>query len=252
MIIGGAAALVVLIVAAVFYVTQQGDDNKADPATSPSPQASTSTQTSAPTSGPTAPSTSEPTAPASTPATTGPVQPGQSKDPKLHEGDARVSSDAISFARQRPPWSERKRLVPQLLNSSGQYVLLQENYDGKNDWYADVFVGALGTGTPFNGDPKATAAQLLAQVHSSMYSSVSATFKAIGDGSVKRSDKPGWYYQETVTVNTPKITARILTLTVAVFDLGDGTAVAYISDIPTNRPDLKQAESQAYKGINVG
>ena len=200
-----------------------------------------------PSSEPTAPS-SDPTAPASTPG----GQPGQSKDPKLHEGDGRVSSDAISFARQSPPWSERKRLIPQLLNSSGQYVLLQENYDGKNDWYADVFVGALGTATPFSGDPKATAANLLSQVHNSMYGNVPATFKAIGDGAVKRSDKEGWYFQETVTVNEPKLTAKVLILTVAVFDLGDGTAVAYISDIPANRPDLKKAESQAYKGINVG
>ena len=71
------------------------------------------------------------------------------------------------------------------------------------------------------------------------------------DGAVKRSDKAGWYFQETVTAKSPKVTS-VLLLTVAVFDLGDGTAVAYISDIPTNRPDLKTAESQVYKGINVG
>jgi hypothetical protein len=55
-----------------------------------------------------------------------------------------------------------------------------------------------------------------------------------------------------VTAKSAAVTDRVLTLTVAVFDLGDGTAVAYISGIPNNRPDLKAAESQAYKGINVG
>jgi hypothetical protein len=69
---------------------------------------------------------------------------------------------------------------------------------------------------------------------------------------VQRTGKPGWYYQQSVTANSPNIAARVLTLTVAVFDLGDGTAVAYISDIPTNRSDLRTAESQVYKGINVG
>jgi hypothetical protein len=176
---------------------------------------------------------------------------GQSKNPKLHEG-ARISSDAISFPRQQPPWSDRKRLVPQLVNSSGQYVLLQENFDGRTDWYADIFVGALETATPFNGNVQATASDLSAQVRSSMYRDTPATFKPLSNGSVQRTGKPGWYYQHSVTANSPQIAARVLTLTVAVFDLGDGTAVAYISDIPTTRPDLRTAESQVYKGINVG
>jgi hypothetical protein len=228
--IGGAVALVMLMVAAVFLITS-GDDEKAGPGNTP-----TSQTTGSPTGQPTGESS---------------AKPGQSKNPKLHEG-ARISSDAISFPRQSPPWSDKKRLVQQLLNSSGQYVLLQENFDGKNDWYADIFVGALGTGSGFNGDPKATAAALSNQLRTTMYGDIPVTFKSVSNGAVKRSDKSGWYFQQTVTAKSAKLTARVLTLTVAVFDLGDGTAVAYISDIPTNRPDLRAAESQAYKGINVG
>jgi len=225
--IGGAVALVMLVVTAVFMITS-GDDDKAGPDPTPTNQ----------------PTGNQPTGESST-------KPGQSKNPKLHEG-ARISSDAISFPRQNPPWSDKKRLVEQLLNSSGQYVLLQENFDGKNDWYADIFVGALGTGSGFNGDPKATAAALSIQLRSSLYGDIPVTFKTVSNGAVKRSDKSGWYFQQQVTAKSTKLTARVLTLTVAVFDLGDGTAVAYISDIPTNRPDLRAAESQAYKGINVG
>ncbi|MFG1812753.1 PT domain-containing protein [Kribbella sp. NPDC049174] len=229
--VGGGVALVMLVVAAVFMITS-GDDKKAGPDPTPTNQPTGSQ----PTNQPTGEST---------------TKPGQSKNPKLHEG-GRISSDAISFPRQNPPWSDRKRLVAQLLNSSGQYVLLQENFDGKNDWYADIFVGALGTGSGFNGDPKATAAALSIQLRNSMYGDIPVTFKTVSNGAVKRSDKSGWYFQQTVTAKSTKLTARVLTLTVAVFDLGDGTAVAYISDIPTNRPDLRAAESQAYKGINVG
>ncbi len=83
------------------------------------------------------------------------------------------------------------------------------------------------------------------------YGNIPVTFKTLRNGAVKRSDKAGWYFQQTVTAKSPKVTS-VLILTVAVFDLGDGTAVAYISDIPTNRPDLRTAESQVYKGINVG
>ncbi|MEV0290138.1 hypothetical protein AB0H36_38920 [Kribbella sp. NPDC050820] len=221
-----------LIVAAVFLITSPGDDEAGPGNTTPTSQ----------------PTGSQPTTQPSGESST---KPGQSKNPKLHEG-ARISSDAISFSRRNPPWSDRKRLVSQLLNSSGQYVLLQENFDGKNDWYADIFVGALGTGSGFNGDPKATAAALSIQLRTSMYGDIPVTFKTVSNGAVKRSDKSGWYFQQLVTAKSPKLTARVLTLTVAVFDLGDGTAVAYISDIPTNRPDLRAAESQAYKGINVG
>jgi hypothetical protein len=85
-----------------------------------------------------------------------------------------------------------------------------------------------------------------------MYGGIPITAKPLRNGAVKRSGKSGWYYQQSITANSPKVTARTLTLTVAVFDLGDGTAVAYVSDIPINRADLKAAESQAYKGINVG
>ncbi|ADB31860.1 hypothetical protein Kfla_2795 [Kribbella flavida DSM 17836] len=244
LVIAGVVGLVLIVVAGVFFIANR-DDKTADPGPSPTVQ-----PTGSPTGDPTGTPTSSPTSAAtSQPSPTGP-QPGQSKNPKLHEG--RIASTAISFPRQRPPWSDRKRLVPQLLNSSGQYVLLQENFDGKNDWYADAFVGALGTSVLFNGNVQATASDLSTQLRTSLYGSIPVRFTPLRDGAVKRSGKNGWYYQQTVTANHPKIAARVLTLTVAVFDLGDGTAVAYISDIPTNRPDLKAAEAQVYKGINVG
>jgi hypothetical protein len=246
LLIGGAVALVLIVVAGVFFVVKRGD-NKADPgppATQPTDLAPSTTPSHTPTS-------SSPTPTATPSGSQNTVPPGQSKNPKLH-GGARIASDAISFPRRKPPWSDRKRFVPQLLDSSGQYAVLQENFDGQNDWYADVFVGGLGTSVLFNGDPQATASDLSQQLPSSMYGGIPITVKPLRNGAVKRSGKSGWYYQQSITANSPKVTARTLTLTVAVFDLGDGTAVAYVSDIPTNRADLKAAEGQAYKGINVG
>jgi len=233
--VGGAVACVMLVIAGFFVITS-GDDESAGPENQP---------TSQPTGEPSG------TQPTGQPSASGTTTPGQSKNPKLHEGE-RISSDAISFPRRSSPWSDRKRLVPQLQNSSGQYMLLQANFDGQNDWYADIFVGALGTASGFNGDPKATAAWLSREVQTSMYGDVPVTFKSAGSGAVTRTGKSGWFIQQTVTAKSTQLTARVLTLTVAVFDLGDGTAVAYISDIPINRPDLRTAESQAYKGINVG
>jgi hypothetical protein len=214
-----------LIVAAIFLITKPGDD-KADPSPTPPTNQPTNQPTDA-------------------------TKPGQSKNPKLHEGE-RIASTAISFPRRTGLWSDRKRLVPQLLDSSGQYVVLQEKFDGTNNWYADIFVGALGNQSGFGGDPKATALALADELPASLYGGIPITRKPGVNGAVKRSDKSGWYVQQTITAKSAKVKARALTLTIAVFDLGDGTAVAYISDIPTNRPDLKAAESQAYKGINVG
>ncbi|WP_202875482.1 hypothetical protein, partial [Kribbella albertanoniae] len=225
LIVAGGIALVMLVVAAIFLIVNPGD-KKADP-TPPPP-------TNQPTNQP-----------------TGATKPGESKNPKLHEGE-RIASTAISFPRRTGLWSDRKRLVPQLLDSSGQYVVLQQKFDGTNNWYANIFVGALGNQARYGGDPKATALALANEVPASLYGGIAITRKPGMNGQVKRSDKSGWYVQQTVTAKSAKVTARVLTLTVAVFDLGDGTAVAYISDVPTNRPDLKAAESQAYKGINVG
>ncbi|WP_344114955.1 DUF2510 domain-containing protein [Kribbella alba] len=248
-IVAAGGVLVLIVVAAAFFVVNRGDDQTADPSSLPSAPTSgepSDNSSTAPTTG------TAPTAPASTRSNgQDTFSPGQSKNPELHQG-ARISSDAISFPRQQPPWSDRKRLVPQLLNSSGQYVLLQENVAGDKDWYADIFVGALSTDTLSNRNVQSTASQLSIQVRSAMYRDVPATFKPLRNGPVQRTGKSGWYYQQSVTANSPTIAARALTLTVAVFDLGDGTAVAYISDIPTNRPDLRTAESQVYKGINVG
>jgi hypothetical protein len=231
---------VLIIVAGVFFIANREDKTAKPGPTSSVPTTTPSGTPSAPTSAPTTPPGSQST-----------VRPGQSKNPKLHEG-GRIASEAISFPRQRPPWSDRKRLVPQLVNSSGQYVLLQEKFDGKNSWYADAFVGSLGTSVLFNGDVRATAGDLSRQLRSTLYGNIPVKFADLRNGAVKRSGKNGWYYQQSVTATNPKIAARALTLTVAVFDLGDGTAVAYISDIPTNRPDLRTAEAQLYKGINVG
>ncbi|GAA1682660.1 hypothetical protein GCM10009745_28730 [Kribbella yunnanensis] len=226
LIVGGGIALVMLVVAAVFLIVNPGDKKKADP-------------------GPTTP-TSQPTN-----QPTGATKPGESKNPKLHEGE-RIAATAISFPRRTGLWSDRKRLVPQLLDSSGQYIVLQQKFDGTNNWYANIFVGALGNQAGYGGDPKASALALANEVPASLYGGIAITRKPGLNGQVKRSDKSGWFVQQTITAKSGKVTARVLTLTVAVFDLGDGTAVAYISDIPTNRPDLKAAESQAYKGINVG
>lgn len=241
LIVAGAVGLVLIIVAGVFFVANR-DDKTAVPEPTSSVPTTTPTGTT-----PTAP-TSQPTTPPGSQST---VRPGQSKNPKLHEG-GRIASEAISFPRQRPPWSDRKRLVPQLVNSSGQYVLLQEKFDGKNSWYADAFVGSLGTSVLFNGDVRATAGDLSRQLRSTLYGDIPVQFKDLRNAAAKRSGKNGWYYQQSVTATNPKIAARALTLTVAVFDLGDGTAVAYISDIPTTRPDLRTAEAQLFKGINVG
>ncbi|MFF0340583.1 DUF2510 domain-containing protein [Kribbella sp. NPDC004875] len=232
LIIAGGVALVLVIALAVVLITKGGDDKQAGPNPTGAPTQSTSP-------------TGQPTGESST-------KPGQSKNPKLHEGFGRIASDAISFPRRNPPWSDRKRLVQQLLNSAGQRIVLQENANGSDDWSADIFVGGLGTGSGFNGDPKATAATLSVQLRKDMYGTIPVTYTTIANGAVKRSGKAGWFFQQTVTAKSAAVTDRVLTLTVAVFDLGDGTAVAYISGIPNNRADLKAAESQAYKGINVG
>ena len=102
LIIAGGVAVVLLIVAAVVLLTN-GDDKTADPDPTGTPTQSGSASPTNQSSG----------------------KPGQSKDPKLHEGAGRIASDAISFPRRNPPWSDRKRLVQQLINSSGQHMLLQ-------------------------------------------------------------------------------------------------------------------------------
>ncbi|MEU8225215.1 hypothetical protein [Kribbella sp. NPDC048915] len=226
LVIAGGVALVMLIVAAVVLLTN-GDDKTANPEPTGTPTQST------------------------TPTNQSSTKPGQSKNPALHEGADRISSDAISFPRRNPPWSDRKRLVPQLLNSNGQRIVLKENAAQEDDWSADIFVGALGTGSGFRGDPKATASSLSLRIRTGMYGNIPVTYKTVANGPVKRSGKSGWVFVQTVTT-TAAVTDRVLTLTVAVFDLGDGTAVAYISGIPNTRPDLKTAADQAYLGIQVG
>jgi hypothetical protein len=246
LVIAGAVTLVLIVAAGVFLVLNRGDD-RADPVppTTPQPNRTGSTTSPGPSQSPGQSPGPSPTGGQNT------IPAGQSRNPELHEGN-RISSDAISFPRQKPPWSDRKRFAPQVVNSSGQYVLLQENFDGESDWYADIFVGGLNTSVLFNGDPQATASDLAVQLRSSLYGDIPIKAKPLRNGAVKRSGKSGWYYQQTITANSSKVAARTLTLTVAVFNLGDGTAVAYISDIPTNRADLKAAEAQVYKGINVG
>ena len=227
LVAGGGIALV-LVIAIVIVVLTKGNGNTAGPTPTGSPTQSTS------------------------PSPTGGTTPGQSKNPKLHEGDNRIASTAISFPRRQPPWSDRKRLVRQLQNSNGQRIVLTENAVDQDDWSADIFVGGLGTGSGFTGDPKATALTLSTQLRDDMYGNIPVTFKPLANGAVKRSDKSGWFVQQTVTTTAAKVTDRVLTLTVAVFDLGDGTAVAYISEIPNNRPDLREAAAEAYRGIQVG
>jgi hypothetical protein len=229
LVVGGGVALVLLIVTAIVLITN-GDDTTANP-------------------GPTG--TTQSTSP--TPTNQSSTKPGQSKNPKLHEGVGRISSDAISFPRRNPPWSDHKLFVPEVRNAGGQRILLQRDAAGtRDDWSADIFVGGLGTGSGFNGDPKATAAKVSTQLQKTMYGDIPVTFKTIANGAVKRTDKSGWFYQQTVTATSAAVPNRVLTLTVAVFDLGDGTAVAYVGSIPNDRPDLKTAAAEAFKGIQVG
>ena len=179
------------------------------------------------------------------------TKPGQSKNPKLHEGP-RISSDAISFPRRTPPWSDRKRLVPQLLNSSGQYVLLQQRFDGKNDWYANIFVGALGTSILYNGSLKSTANDLAIELRNSFYDPIPVKARQVSSNPIEVGGHKGWRIVQGISAKAKGVKSPNLYLTTAVFDLGDGTAVAYVSDIPANRSDLRANEQAAFNGLHIG
>lgn len=232
-VIAGAVVAVLIISVGVWYLVGRGDGKpSADPTTNTSTPGPTGTPTGTPTGGETIP-------------------PGQSRNPAIHQG-ARIASNAISFPRLRPPWSDRLRFVTQVEDSNGQRVLLQGKFDGTHDWYANIFVGALSTAVLFNGDPQASASDLALQLRSSLYGDIPITAKVTRNGAISRTGKQGWFVQQTITASSSKLTSPTLLLTVAVFDLGDGTAVAYVSDIPTNRNDLKVFEALVYKAVNVG
>lgn len=233
-VIAGTVVAVLVIVAGVWYLFGRGDGKPtADPTSSSStPGQTTGTPTGTPTSGESIP-------------------PGQSRNPAIHQGN-RIASNAISFPRLRPPWSDRLRFVSQVEDSNGQRVLLQAKFDGTNDWYANIFVGALSTAVLFNGNPQASASDLALQLRSSLYGDIPITAKVTRNGAITRTGKQGWFVQQTITASSSKLTSPTLLLTVAVFDLGDGTAVAYVSDVPTNRNDLKVFEGLVYKAVNVG
>lgn len=231
LLVAAAVVLVLVVIGGVVLFVKRGDEPSADPTADPSQSSGT------PTGSP-------------SPSTT--TTPGQSRNPSLHEGN-RSASNAISFPRQpAKSWSDRKRFARAVVESSGQYSVLQTKIDGKNDWYSNIFVGALGTSILYNGNLKSTATDLAAEVRSSFYDPVPITAKPLASAPVEIGGRKGYRIVQTINTKVKGVRSPNLYLTTAVFDLGDGTAVAYVSDIPSNRPDLLANEKAAYKGLHIG
>ena len=243
-----AAAVVLVLAVAIggwFVVGQGGEDPASAPGADPSQNAPS--QTSDPSSGD--PSTS----PTDSESPTSSITPGQSRHPELHQGN-RITGDAASYPRLRVPWSDRKRFSDQVINSSGQYVVLQRGVGGDktSDWYANIFVGGLGTGIIFNGDPRPAATDLSLELRNRFYGSIPTTARILSTRAVNANGHKGWLVRQLVTTSVTGVRSPSLYLTAAVYDLGDRTAVAYVSDVPTNRPDLLAHERSAFRGLRVG
>lgn len=235
MLVAGAAVLVLVIVGAVWLIFGRGGD---DPQTQNTP--------------PPTQSGSQPTESSGSPGASTSTQPGQSRNPSLHEGNRAVSG-AISFPRQSAKsWSDRKRFARAVVSSAGQYSLLQSQFDGKNDWYANIFVGALGTSILYNGNPQSTANDLALELRDSFYDPIPITARRVSSKAVEVQGHKGWRVIQAIGSKSKGLKSPNLYLTVAVFDLGDGTAVTYVSDIPANRSDLRANEQAAYKGLHIG
>jgi len=242
-IVAGGVVLLLLVATGIFFVARGGGDPQAQG--TPSPAGATDSPSPATSDSPTA-SVSESTAP--TPRFT----PGQSRNPALHQGN-RSASDAISFPRQPPAkWSDRKRFSRAVIDSSGQYSVLQAKFDGKNDWYSNIFVGRLNTSILYNGHPKATASDVALELRNGFYQPIPITSRPTSSRPVTVAGHKGWLIRQVISARSKTPRSPNLYLTVAVFDLGDGTAVVYVSDVPANRPDLRANEAAAFRGLHIG
>ena len=240
--IAGAAVLVLLIAGGVFLVANRGDDPQAQTTPPPPTQATDSPS----------PNASESTQPTGSATPSDTITPGRSRNPALHAGN-RAASDAISFPRQQPRvWSDRKRFSRAVINSSGQYAVLQQKIDGRNDWYSNIFVGTLNTSIPYNGHPKATASDLALELRNSFYQPIKIVARPVNSRPVSVGGHKGWLIRQAVGAKVKGLRSPNLYLTVAVFDLSDGTAVVYVSDVPANRPDLRANEAAAFRGLHIG
>lgn len=241
LIVAVAAVVMLAIVGGVWFLVSRGDQD---------PQARDSTApTQSDSDGP--PEQTQPTQPTQT-SPVGSTTPGQSSNPVLHTGD-RAASEAISFLRQRPTvWSDRKHFARVVQNSSGQYAVLQRAFDGHHDWYADIFVGTLGTAILYDGNVQAAAGDLALELRNTLYDPVPVTGRSVSSQAVTVSGHRGWMVVQEILARSTALQAPKLHLKVAVFDLGDGTAVAYVSDVPANRADLHADEQAAFRGLHIG
>jgi hypothetical protein len=139
-----------------------------------------------------------------------------------------------------------------VISSSGQYSVLQSKIDGKNDWYANIFVGGLGTSILYNGNLRSTANDLAIELRNSFYEPIPVTARQVSSKPIEVGGHKGWQIVQGIGTRTKGVKSPNLYLTTAVFDLGDGTAVAYVSDIPANRSDLRANEQAAFKGLHIG
>jgi hypothetical protein len=229
LLVAAAVVFVLLVAGGVWLILGRGTDE---------PQAQDS------------PDPTQAISPSDTPSAT--TTPGQSRNPSLHQGN-RSAAEAISFPRQPPTkWSDRKRFAQAVIDSAGQYSVLQTKVDGKNDWYANIFVGALGTSILYNGNLHSTANDLAAELRSSFYDPIPVTTRQVSSKPIEVGGHKGWRIVQAISTKTKGVKSPNLYLTTAVFDLGDGTAVAYVSDIPANRADLRANEQAAFKGLHIG
>lgn len=181
-----------------------------------------------------------------------PPMPTTPPDPEPQPGDGRIHGGPISYPQLPSPWSQPygDTRVPFGRDVYQQTVLVEENYDGPNDWVASVLVAELMAGDGFFSPEDGS--EIVARC---------VVGRFYGDAVVERDDKvdqkatidghEAWILESHLSFNIDGLQTKGELMIIAVIKVDDWRSGLFYASIPDTVPELVEPARQALKDVTV-
>lgn len=181
-----------------------------------------------------------------------PPMPTAPPTPKPQPGDGRIHGGPISYPQLPSPWSQPygDTRVPFGRDVYQQTVLVEENYDGPNDWVASVLVAELMAGDGFFSPEDGS--EIVARC---------VVGRFYGDAVVERDDKvdqkatidghEAWILESHLSFNINGLQTKGELMIIAVIRVDDWRSGLFYASIPDTVPELVEPARQALKDVTV-
>jgi hypothetical protein len=167
-----------------------------------------------------------------------------------------VASGALSFTRLPAPWDDwvasGRSEIPELENTAGQYVVVQENAPSGGQWIGNLLIGDLAPSIAYSGEADlAAATQALTDQLVASYYVTGATATPVQSIAIDVDGHPAHFIHTELSFSQAGLDTTNEKVIVVVVETGADRPSVFWASIPYNRADLNGGMDEVYRSLTV-